>query len=117
VRLFLRKDRWLRVANLGYADELSDIAAACRALCEKPIPFSDGPDDEQQLDLQGLWGGIASEGPISPMQAIDDTPLSCFAFDQWALEGSGFLDDMLSMLSLDELKVRPRSKVFTSCAG
>jgi hypothetical protein len=64
---------------------------------------SETDDDAEDVDIRRTWALVEQE-QRSPL-ILDGDPLSRFAFDETFIGKDGCLDDMLNMLSLDELKV------------
>ena len=131
VRLFLRKQAWFRVAQLGYEDELTDVPSAVTELCQVGSSATDMKtstaasssvvlDVDIELDDDG-WERIPPELLVAsaPTQFLlgssalvaqfgrDESGdgLERFAFNEQALKERGDVDAALTMLSVDELKV------------
>jgi Fanconi-associated nuclease 1 len=55
--LYLRKDQWIRLQNIGYENDIEDVQAACQALWQTIIFTPEPPLDESvkaELDLKPL---------------------------------------------------------------
>lgn len=92
VRLFLRKtSAWHRTARLGYHSDISDISAAIESLqSSRPLP------------------GISDAVPVTGGKMEDlDSHLegNSFAFADALTEHTTTLDEVSSLLSLEELKI------------
>lgn len=91
VRLFLRKtSAWHRISRLGYHSDISDIAAAIDSLqFSRPLPQ------------------VSEAAPVTGVKVEDSDPHlegNLFAFADALSEDSTTLEEVSSLLSLDELK-------------
>lgn len=50
VRLYIRKNGYFRVANLGYEKDIADMSAACAELCSF-APFNEPPRACEVIDV------------------------------------------------------------------
>ncbi|KFZ07942.1 hypothetical protein V502_09650 [Pseudogymnoascus sp. VKM F-4520 (FW-2644)] len=91
VRLFLRKtSAWHRTSRLGYHSDISDIAAAIESLqFSRPLP---------QVSEAAPVTGVKAEDSDSHLEA------NLFAFADALSEDTTTLEEVSSLLSLDELK-------------
>lgn len=122
MRLYLRKDAWLRVGGLSYDRDIDDLGQACQELWER-IEWTPSPKPELDEDLKPAAANTAAvikveeegvidltgdddddeEGKLEVQEPEDDEgDLSAFALgrDQLALETP---EVVLSLLSLEEL--------------
>ncbi|KAK4052984.1 hypothetical protein OIO90_004108 [Microbotryomycetes sp. JL221] len=49
VRLYLRKDSWIRQSNIGYENDVDDVEQTCQDLCQE-IVFTPDVEDKQDSD-------------------------------------------------------------------
>lgn len=130
VRLFSRKNGWFRISRLGYYDEIGDMTIAANEVCqyEEPdepvagpsvspspapseiIAIDDDDEDEHKkpIDVDGdLDTDPMTNRTVEEVKKDEkDFGLSRFAINEKILAERSDIDELLSLLSLDELKVR-----------
>lgn len=52
IRLYLRKDQWIRLQNIGYENDIEDLQAACEALWQTIIFTPEDENVKPELDLK-----------------------------------------------------------------
>ncbi|KAL8293066.1 hypothetical protein RQP46_000760 [Phenoliferia psychrophenolica] len=97
IRLYLRKHDFIRVRTIGYERDISDVDAACSALCSR-TPTA-GPSSVIDLTADSDDEDKPMAGQSSPE---DDQDFSRLAFDEKSLL-DGSPADLLKLLNKDEI--------------
>lgn len=83
MRLYLRKDTWIRQANIGYEHDVEDVAKACDVLCQR-IVFTPSPPTTPFKEDNGRFadagktlkeessGGVPNDPDVIDLTGDDD---------------------------------------------
>jgi Fanconi-associated nuclease 1 len=136
VRLFLRKNGWFRVSGLAYESDISNMNAACAELCEtiaapsapvspalsrsssssssakaKTPEIFDVDSEELLPAVDPLSGqapgrlGVSTEASQFGVSNLEEE-LRHFAWNESRMSDEGAIDEIVTMLGLEELKAR-----------
>ena len=125
VRLFIRKNGYFRLENIGYEIDIPDKEAACKELCSfKPFIGSLAQSDRETTPVNNViiiednspLRSRSTQASTSALQIedfphtddtqedIDTVTLGQFAEDGTSLRERSDVDELCSMVTLEELK-------------
>lgn len=129
MRLFSRKNGWFRISRLAYTDEIGDLQPAANEICSyedlsaktEPMEPEAGPSSPRQPNLSVIIIDDDDFGDehkpvlldVDPLtnrpvdevkREIETFGLSRFGINEKILADRSDIDELLALLSLDELK-------------
>lgn len=112
VRLFLRKPAWFRVSEIPYQDEISNPFQTCASLSRKltDIPNHHDSNDQEGYCMNSQFSTLekylnAHDLDLAINNDMESQSSSRFALDADVLRKTGDIEQMLSMLTVEKLKV------------